>query len=577
MTNREMEKRIQTAATHAAPDKLSDILSSCGKQMNHTSGKEPAADAGRQEKGRKDSMRGKRNGFVLAALAAAMVLALGLGGYFWLNRTQAPRVDSVITLDVNPSISVYVDADENVISVEALNDDAREILGNMELEGTSLEVALNALIGSMLQKGYLGDLQNAILVSVENDDALRGEALKQKVSEAVAAALKTDSMDGAVLSQTVSVNDAQLAQLASQYHISMGKAALIQEVTAGDPTLDFGTLAAMSINEIALISASRDLLPGTLTQIGTASDAAYIGAEKALELACTHAQVAVSDAVRVKAEFDSEDGVMVYELEFMVGAVQYEYDIDARTGAVLSYEYKGGSAFENNTEIPDQTQPGMDVETPSQPEPPQAPSESPTRPEPVTQPETSPVMAGDGCIGETAARDAALTHAGCAQEDTVYLSCYLEYEDGRPEHYDVEFVVGNTEYEYEIDPYTGAVLECSSEVLEGIYGNGAGQGNGAAGNGNPAPGNHHGSHHHYGVAGCESCWNNCIGAGAALTAALNHAGVAEESLTGRDVELEEDDGRLLYEIEFKARGMEYEYEVDALTGEILKSESERDD
>ena len=57
MTNREMEKRIQTAATHAAPDKLSDILSSCGKQMNHTSGKEPAADAGRQEKGRKDFAR----------------------------------------------------------------------------------------------------------------------------------------------------------------------------------------------------------------------------------------------------------------------------------------------------------------------------------------------------------------------------------------------------------------------------------------------------------------------------------------------------------------------------------------
>ena len=31
-------------------------------------------------------------------------------------------------------------------------------------------------------------------------------------------------------------------------------------------------------------------------------------------------------------EFDSEDGLMVYEVEFYAGGTEYDYDINARTG-----------------------------------------------------------------------------------------------------------------------------------------------------------------------------------------------------------------------------------------------------
>ena len=36
-------------------------------------------------------------------------------------------------------------------------------------------------------------------------------------------------------------------------------------------------------------------------------------------------------------------------------------------------------------------------------------------------------------------------------------------------------------------------------------------------------------------------------------------------------------GKLVYEVEFKSSGMEYDYEIDAATGTILKQEAERDD
>ena len=56
--------------------------------------------------------------------------------------------------------------------------------------------------------------------------------------------------------------------------------------------------------------------------------------------------------------------------------------------------------------------------------------------------------------------------------------------------------------------------------------------------------------------------------------ALNHAGVNAENITGYKVELDRDYGGLYYEIEFYSAGYEYEYEINAETGEIVSSQKE---
>ena len=68
-----------------------------------------------------------------------------------------------------------------------------------------------------------------------------------------------------------------------------------------------------------------------------------------------------------------------------------------------------------------------------------------------------------------------------------------------------------------------------------------------------------------------------IGYAKAKSIALNHAGVSESKAYDMDIELDDEDGTLVYEVEFKSGNMEYDYEIDAASGTILKHEAELDD
>lgn len=65
-----------------------------------------------------------------------------------------------------------------------------------------------------------------------------------------------------------------------------------------------------------------------------------------------------------------------------------------------------------------------------------------------------------------------------------------------------------------------------------------------------------------------------INAETAKTAAVEAAGFSTQEVSFTEVELDEDNGREYYNIDFTVNGKKYEYEVDALTGEILGYEIE---
>ena len=73
-----------------------------------------------------------------------------------------------------------------------------------------------------------------------------------------------------------------------------------------------------------------------------AAEAAQAAAEAAQQAAFAHAGVDGSQAVVSEVDFDYEDGRMVYEIEFYAGGAEYEYDVDASTGAVVKFSREGG-------------------------------------------------------------------------------------------------------------------------------------------------------------------------------------------------------------------------------------------
>lgn len=61
------------------------------------------------------------------------------------------RVDTTVFLDVNPSVALQVNCNEKVIRAQANNPDGEIVLENMDLKNADLNVAVNAVIGSMVR------------------------------------------------------------------------------------------------------------------------------------------------------------------------------------------------------------------------------------------------------------------------------------------------------------------------------------------------------------------------------------------------------------------------------------------
>lgn len=68
-----------------------------------------------------------------------------------MQYTQSHLVRSIVSVDVNPSVELKLNAKSRVISAIALNRDGEEILEGLKLKGADADAAINALIGSLLQ------------------------------------------------------------------------------------------------------------------------------------------------------------------------------------------------------------------------------------------------------------------------------------------------------------------------------------------------------------------------------------------------------------------------------------------
>jgi len=78
------------------------------------------------------------------------------------------------------------------------------------------------------------------------------------------------------------------------------------------------------------------------TQVDTSK---FIGEEKAKELALKRAELGADGVKFDRVELDNDDGVWQYEVDFRHGDIEYDIDINAENGEILSFEKERDSGF----------------------------------------------------------------------------------------------------------------------------------------------------------------------------------------------------------------------------------------
>lgn len=157
------------------------------------------------------------------------------------------------------------------------------------------------------------------------------------------------------------------------------------------------------------------------SQAQTIGQGTAITAEQAKEKALAHAGLSSSQVTFVQAKLDWDDGRQVYDVEFYTADYkEYDYEIDASTGAVVKYDYDAEYAI------------------------PQQPS-------------------GSQSITADQAKEKALSQVPGATVSDIY-DFEADYDDGRIQ-YEGKIIYNGMKYEFEIDGYSGSIREWESESV----------------------------------------------------------------------------------------------------------------
>lgn len=393
MTNDQMERRLSAALDKTAPDDVDGVLSRCTER-----------------KGTVVPMKKKNNRmkkWMQTVAACLAVLLLGGGG---LLVQQAHAVTSVVSLDVNPSIELRVNSREKVVSCQALNQEAQAVLedmdGGRDLKGVKADVAVNAIVGSLVRCGYLDSLSSAILISVEDKDPGPGSASSAGADQCCGRRFgrlpgRCPEPDGAAGQGAGKAGQGQ-----QHLHRQGGP-----DPPGHGPERQPDLRGAGKAVRGGAAGPDRGRGPGDAHRHdgGSGGGGPVCGPDH-------------GGHHRRGRGPGADENHAHYEVEFQVpGKGELEYKVEAYTGQVLS-----GPAN--------------------------------------VQPSTPVNPSGD--IGMEAAKSAALKHAGLST--AVFTKAERDYDDGRLE-YELEFHTDSAAYEVTVDAATGRVLDYEKENLRGRH------------------------------------------------------------------------------------------------------------
>ena len=160
-----------------------------------------------------------------------------------------------------------------------------------------------------------------------------------------------------------------------------------------------------------------------------------ISKAQAKEIALINAGLKAEDVTFTKVKLETDDGILQYEVDFNKGNYEYDYDIDAKTGAVIDSDMD----FEDDLVVVKKATTKKDT----------------------TAKKTKKVKKDK--ISKEKALDIALKDAGFTKDDISYSVVEQDYEDGR-QVYEVEFQKGQKEYTYDIGVKSGKIFDRDVDI-----------------------------------------------------------------------------------------------------------------
>lgn len=258
---------------------------------------------------------------------------------------------------------------------------------------------------------------------------------------------------------------------------------------------------------------------------------AYIGTEKAKQIALEACGVSMAEIEKMTAQFASRNGLDYYQVAFTAAGQSYQYAIDALTGVIIAGTVPNIAPEDSLVIDADtyQTEAAAQVKTPLS----QATVEKAESANANSQ--------ASAILTMTEAQKVALAHAGLSDDQVTFEKRKLEKKHGT-QVYKLEFYTQNRqEYEYEIDAYNGNIISFDYDAKDSITSNAAS--------------------------------NQTLTAEEAKALALAQVpGAAVSDI--QEFKADDDDGRTEYEGKIIYDGMQYEFEIDGYSGAIRSWEVE---
>ena len=269
----------------------------------------------------------------IVSCAGLLFVAVLGGGKLFSNGSAS--ADYRILIDINPSIELLVDKNGEIKDVGGKNEDGNAILEETNVKGETTAEALKEIISEVVEQGYISPEANSVLVSIEGADKKKEESIKQEISESISQTLSEKSLEGAIIVQSISAESEFLNSQSETYGISAGKAQLIQQIINQNQFYTFEELSQMDIHDLNLLRVSHYIDLGNSYESGVPTAFAYIGTQRAEEIAQADAQV---EGKEISSRLECVASAMLYVVEFETEDYNYRYRINAVTGEILSAE-----------------------------------------------------------------------------------------------------------------------------------------------------------------------------------------------------------------------------------------------